>query len=153
LLSYFQDLFHFSQTLAKENANYHLSDFIKDLDTLLRQSIKLPSSEPILQTDAVTLTTAHKSKGLEWNTVFIYRFTDRTWGNKIDRSLLRLPADVLEFASVDTDPNAEDRRLFYVALTRAKRNIIITYANPALPSLFLSELPENSVNKIVLQPL
>jgi len=161
LLSYFQDLFHFCQTLAKENANYRLSNFIKDLDTLIRQSIKLPSSEPILQTDAVTLTTAHKSKGLEWDTVFIYRFTDRTWGNKIDRSLLRLPAEVLEFASVDTDPNAEDRRLFYVALTRAKKNLIITHANQyqsesgvrqALPSLFLSELPEDLVNKIILEP-
>lgn len=151
-LSQFQDLFHFTQTLAKKNANYHLADFIKDLDTLVRQSIKLPSSEPILQTDAVTLTTAHKSKGLEWDTVFIYRFTDRTWGNKIDRNLLRLPAQVLEFASVDTDPNAEDRRLFYVALTRAKRNLLITYANPALPSLFLSELPEDLVNKIILEP-
>lgn len=151
-LSQFQDLFHFTQTLAKKNANYHLVDFIKDLDTLVRQSIKLPSSEPILQTDAVTLTTAHKSKGLEWDTIFIYRFTDRTWGNKIDRNLLRLPAQVLEFASVDTDPNAEDRRLFYVALTRAKRNLLITYANPALPSLFLSELPEDLVNKIILEP-
>lgn len=161
LLSYFQDLFHFSQSLAKENKSYHLSDFISDLDTLVRQSIKLPSSEPILQTDAVTLTTTHKSKGLEWDTVFVYHFVDRTWGNKIDRSLLRLPADVLEFSAVDTDPNAEDRRLFYVAITRAKNNLFIAYANQyqsesglkqTLPSLFLSELPQDLVSKIVLKP-
>lgn len=80
------------------------------------------------QVDAVNLLTAHKSKGLEFDTVFVVGCVDKTWGEK---------------ASLGSDPNFypenlelapaggtldERLRLFFVAMTRAKKNLILSYS-------------------------
>ncbi|KAH7285369.1 hypothetical protein KP509_33G025700 [Ceratopteris richardii] len=68
--------------------------------------------------NSVTLTTMHQSKGLEWDTVFIVKVNDskipllhEARGTVCDRA-----------ASVE-----EERRLFYVGMTRAKRKLYILY--------------------------
>lgn len=63
--------------------------------------------------EMLTLSTIHSAKGLEWNTVIITNCLDG-----------RFPS-----AASATDPDAleEERRLMYVAATRAKENLIITY--------------------------
>ena len=68
----------------------------------------------------VTLATLHSAKGLEWKHLFLIGVAD---------GLLPI--------SNATDLN-EERRLFYVGVTRAKENIQITYAGK--PSSFLADL-------------
>jgi DNA helicase-2/ATP-dependent DNA helicase PcrA len=68
----------------------------------------------------VTLSTLHSAKGLEWNHLYLIGVSD---------GLLPM--------SNSNDLN-EERRLFYVGVTRAKQNIQITYAGK--PSEFLSQL-------------
>ena len=68
----------------------------------------------------VTLATLHSAKGLEWNHLFLIGVAD---------GLLPI--------SNANDLN-EERRLFYVGVTRAKENIQITYAGK--PSAFLADL-------------
>ena len=80
------------------------------------------------------LSTIHQSKGLEWDTVFVMGLNDGAFPNH--RSLEEDGA--LE----------EERRLFYVAVTRAKRKLHLTYPSTGLgkgyqgllPSLFVSEI-------------
>lgn len=75
---------------------------------------------------AVTLMTFHGSKGLEFPAVFLYG---------IRRGLTPLEA------AGRTNDGEEERRLFYVAMTRAKEELILTTS--AEPSSFLAEIPES----------
>ena len=91
--------------------------------------------------EAVNLSTVHQAKGLEFNTVFIIWLTDGMFPSS--RSLDT--RDVLE----------EERRLFYVAITRAKDELYLTYPHMRLsggygdvfqrPSRFLREIPNELV--------
>jgi DNA helicase-2/ATP-dependent DNA helicase PcrA len=87
--------------------------------------------------EAVNLSTVHQAKGLEFNTVFIIWLTDGMFPSS---------------RSLDTrDALEEERRLFYVAITRAKDELYLTYPHMRLsggygdvfqrPSRFLKEIP------------
>ena len=119
-------------------------------------NLKLEEQVLIGNVNAVTLTTAHKAKGLEWQTVYIYRFADTHWGNKTKREMIKLPDGIIVYEDTDKeDKNAEERRLFYVALTRAKQDLYLTgsteYPNSAkmiFPAMFLEDLPKGNVEKV-----
>jgi len=91
--------------------------------------------------EAVNLSTVHQAKGLEFNTVFIIWLTDGMFPSS--RSLDR--RDALE----------EERRLFYVAITRARDELYLTFPQMRLsggygdifqrPSRFLREIPNQLV--------
>lgn len=68
---------------------------------------------PTKDDEILTLSTIHSAKGLEWNTVIITNCLDG-----------RFPSVA---AATDPDALEEERRLMYVAATRAKENLIITY--------------------------
>lgn len=92
---------------------------------------------------AISVMTAHKSKGLEFDTVYIVGSVDNAWGERV-RSRNRLIAypDNLRIAP-STDSYDERVRLYYVAMTRAKRQLIMSYAThddsdrDCLPASFL----------------
>ncbi|HEY8886662.1 MAG TPA: ATP-dependent DNA helicase [Candidatus Microsaccharimonas sp.] len=81
------------------------------------------------QSDAVNLMTVHKSKGLEFETVYIFNSVDNVWGEKA-RGMSRninYPEN-LPLASVG-DSADERLRLFYVAMTRAKTKLRISFSH------------------------
>ena len=89
--------------------------------------------------EAVNLSTVHQAKGLEFNTVFIIWLTDGMFPSS---------------RSLDTrDALEEERRLFYVAITRARNELYLTYPHMRLsgsygdvfqrPSRFLKEIPND----------
>lgn len=97
---------------------------------------------------AVRLMTAHKSKGLEFQSVFIPHFCDGRWSNGGKREILRLPVGIIHHHhTTDDQAIEEERRLFYVALTRAKHSVYLSSSEideankKLLPCQFLSELP------------
>ncbi len=76
--------------------------------------------------DTVHAMTAHKAKGLEFKTVFIINCQDTVWGDKAHKrsSQVKFPHNLPITPAGD---DQDDRlRLFYVALTRAKQNLILT---------------------------
>ena len=92
--------------------------------------------------DAVVMMTMHSAKGLEFPNVFLVGFEDGLFPG------MRAIGDMEEME--------EERRLCYVAITRAKQNLTISYAkqrmlygrtNASLPSRFLREIPEETVVK------
>jgi ATP-dependent exoDNAse (exonuclease V) beta subunit len=98
---------------------------------------------------AVRLLTAHRSKGLEWDLVVVAGVQDGVWPDLRRRgSLLQSDAVDLERPRPEPTPGrllAEERRLFYVALTRARKRFVITAVSglddeSERPSRFLDEL-------------
>ena len=80
--------------------------------------------------DAVRLLTAHRSKGLEWDVVVVAGVQEGGWPDLRRRSSLleaeRLDHDGLRDPADRAQLLADERRLFYVALTRARRRCVVT---------------------------
>lgn len=156
-LNQFSTLFDDAKSQSTAFPDLSLKKYLQNFQVMQDNNIKLEEQVLVGSENAVTLTTAHKSKGLEWQTVFIYRFADTHWGNKTRREMIKLPDGIIVFEDVDKeeDKNAEERRLFYVALTRAKQEIILTgateYPNSTkmtYPSIFLEDLPKEFIEEV-----
>lgn len=95
--------------------------------------------------NAVRLMTAHKAKGLEFDYVFITSVYDGHWGNRRSHASFDLPQGPAG-ASTKDDENEDERRLFYVSLTRARKHAYISYATRSsdgrerVPSRFIEEI-------------
>ena len=78
--------------------------------------------------DAVNIMTAHKSKGLEFDTVYVINAVDTVWGEQARSHprLISYPENLPLAPAGETDD--ERLRLFYVAITRAKRQLHISYS-------------------------
>lgn len=92
--------------------------------------------------EAVVMMTMHSAKGLEFNNVFLVGFEEGLFPG------MR--------AIGDNEEMEEERRLCYVAITRAKKNLYISHAkqrmlygrtNASLPSRFIREIPENLLQR------
>ncbi|MEU4102491.1 ATP-dependent DNA helicase [Streptomyces tanashiensis] len=99
--------------------------------------------------DAVRLMTAHRSKGLEWSFVVVAGMQEGLWPDLRRRGSLleadRIGRDGLAEPLTPGALLAEERRLFYVAATRARDRLVVTAVKAAAedgdqPSRFLTEL-------------
>jgi DNA helicase II / ATP-dependent DNA helicase PcrA len=134
--------------------NISIKQLTERLALMSEDGLRLQSGILRVKDGAVRLMTAHSAKGLEFEHVFVLGLVDRHWGNNRDRNMVKLPRGIVRFDPVNKGQNNEDeRRLFYVALTRAKVGIHLSYAKlgasgkERVPSLFLLEMPEAKVNK------
>lgn len=104
-----------------------LIEFI-DLTTSLGARITVVRQRADHQAGAIHLMSAHKAKGLEFPHIFVIGATDGAWGEKArgKSRLIRYPANLpLAPAGANYD---ERLRLFFVAMTRAKSTLSISYA-------------------------
>ncbi|WP_432122780.1 ATP-dependent helicase [Streptomyces sp. S1] len=101
--------------------------------------------------DAVRLMTAHRSKGLEWSLVVVAGVQEGLWPDLRRRGSLleadRIGRDGLAEPLTPGALLAEERRLFYVAATRARDRLVVTAVKAAAedgdqPSRFLTEFGE-----------
>ncbi len=119
--------------------------------------INAPSSE---DADAVKLMTAHSAKGLEFDTVFLIRANSNSFPSSYKEPLFEFPKPLRDQALINQFDdkeisNQEERRLFYVALTRAKNHLTI-YSKPGTgkeksPSGYMRDLLTNPKLKAFLQ--
>lgn len=155
-LNKLETFFEQAKKLAQNHKDVRLSDFINYLETLKEYDVflKIPESYGP-EKQAVNLMTAHSAKGLEFDYVYIVGLSDGHWGGRRGRKNFSLPFDNLYL-----DIGLEDeRRLFYVALTRAKTGISLSYSKEdpnqkhQLPSQFISEIDQNLLEKINPLPI
>ena len=141
-----------NNTNNKKNDNiFRFNRFLEDIMT----SGGLPSLEPAINKDydAVTINTVHGVKGGEFEIVFLpfQRSASFPLNFKSEKKIKNPPDILLNYENyTDLSPKEhhyqEERRLFYVAITRAK-NLLYILAPTKATSKFVKELPEEIMNK------
>ena len=130
------------QTLANFAKQYEqAAEFLDQLALLTSLDHEVAAANQ--DDEMVTLSSVHQAKGLEWKAVFVIWMTDGMFPSS--RSL------------ESEDAIEEERRLFYVAVTRARDELYLTYPHMRLnagygemmqrPSRFLAEIPKASIEE------
>lgn len=140
LSSFFAELKHY----AERYPNHKLKEFLEYITAIQNHGLSIP--ERTVGKRGVRLMTMHRSKGLEFDVVFIVRAFHGHVGGRASRERFDLPlrgSALGERIGVD-----DERRLFYVALTRARKQALLSYSSSAedgtalLPTQFVSELDQ-----------
>jgi DNA helicase II / ATP-dependent DNA helicase PcrA len=132
--------FDFVKEEASRKPEMTLKDFLEAVETYITFAVPVDAMQVMHMPDSVNLMTMHGSKGLEFEYVFIIRSLDNEWmkkrGNSRDFGLSKiLKEDKDELSEID-----ELRRLMYVGMTRAKKELLLTY--------YQKDLKEKELNKL-----
>ncbi len=150
-------LFEHLKSLIEHKKSYTLKDFFEYLDLIEEQEVSIKSGDIARLPGRIRLMTAHKSKGQEFEYVFIINAVDGTWGSNRRSEHIRLPKNIYRTLAVveqNLHHDDDERNLFYVAVTRARKEIFVTYSKTKrdgkeqLPTKFIQEIKEN-----ILSPL
>ncbi|MDR0792393.1 MAG: ATP-dependent helicase [Chitinophagaceae bacterium] len=121
--------FNFVKEACKRNPDMQLSNLLRDIELMKKDKIGIPLYKTASPENGVNLITAHGSKGSEYAHVFIIGCIDKVWDEEKSNSRyeFKYPDNLI---SNHNTANAleESRRLFYVAATRAKTNLYISYS-------------------------
>lgn len=140
----------YSERMEELKALVGFATRYEEMQDLLAQIVLLNSETSDRQVDpdaeAVKLTTVHQSKGLEYDVVFLIGVADGTFPGR---------------RSIEAGDVEEERRLFYVAVTRARNELYLSYPKVATrggpggmllsPSRFLQELPADLYQPLKLK--
>lgn len=106
-----------------------LSDFTEFIDLHRKTNIGITSHRAASeQGSGVHLMTAHKAKGLEFTTVYIVNATEKAWNKPLSGGGVKVSFTTNLPITPAGDTEDERLRLFFVAMTRAKDNLHLTYA-------------------------
>jgi DNA helicase-2/ATP-dependent DNA helicase PcrA len=115
------------ELVAKED---RVINFVGYLDLLIEAGDDPETAETDLDSDAVNILTIHKAKGLEFEVVFLVDLVMRKFPVTQRRQSIELPDGLIKEILPTGDFNIqEERRLFYVGMTRAKKKLYLTSAS------------------------
>ncbi len=147
--------FHaFVQEESARNPRFSLSNMLDLLDSMDDNKLTLPLKQPIQEGKGIQFFTAHAAKGLEFEHVFVIDCTEDAWekNNTGSRGRFTLPPNLI--LSGEEDFIEARRRLFYVAMTRAKRHLYLSYSKMDEQGKTLSEtrfLIESDIEKTAVK--
>ncbi len=128
LLNELNSLYREVKNLVSSQHQFKLANFLQAIALMREHNLQITVEDLNIKQGAVNLTTVHKAKGQEWEHVFILQCNDGKWGNRRQRELLPLPEGILQHSQPSNkERNEDERRAFYVALTRAKYSVTISY--------------------------
>ncbi len=145
------------EAYTQENANHTLRGFINYLNLELKAGEEGPIKfDPNSGPESLKIMTIHAAKGLEFENVFLVNLVDQRFPTRSKRDTIEVPEPLIKDILPEGDFHMqEERRLFYVAITRAKTNLFLSwgrdYGGSKLkkPSVFLQEtnlVPSEKVN-------
>jgi DNA helicase-2/ATP-dependent DNA helicase PcrA len=157
LLQVLTQLFDFVRDETRRDPSLTLAKLVSTIETMEKEGIILPMVRVSGSDKAVNLLTAHGSKGLEFEHVFIAACSAAQWENK------RAPIngygypDTLFTTKTNVSDEEELRRLFYVAMTRAEKELTLSYSRfksdnkASEPTRFIAEIRVDSEPVIITQ--
>jgi DNA helicase-2/ATP-dependent DNA helicase PcrA len=114
------------ELVAKED---RVTNFVNYLDLLIEAGDDPETAETDLDTDIVNVLTIHKAKGLEFRVVFLVSLVNGRFPVSRRSQTIELPDELIKEILPTGDFHLqEERRLFYVGLTRAKEELYLTSA-------------------------
>ncbi len=146
LLSTFYD---FVKAETARAPGMSLKDLVNMVGLMKETRLELPVVRIISNKDGVNFLSAHGAKGLEFEHVFIIRCNPNMWeSKKSGNSEFSMPPNIAKSTGENSDE--DERRLFYVAMTRAKNFLYVSYPENdeseklQQPSKFLAEMRKNT---------
>ncbi|HJW30182.1 MAG TPA: ATP-dependent DNA helicase, partial [Saprospiraceae bacterium] len=154
----------FLENQSAGKAKFGVPELLELCDLMTTYNIQLPVQELLPGRKGIHLSSLHGAKGLEFDKVIIKNLTDTEWEKKrASTNTFSYPDNLVRhgsFSNADSDELIKDqdrRRLLYVGMTRAKTELVLSYATAKddskglVPSLYLAELekyhPEISKSK------
>ncbi|HSZ86897.1 MAG TPA: ATP-dependent DNA helicase, partial [Puia sp.] len=149
LMQCLNSFFNFIKDTTKRHHDITLHELLNNITVMQKSRLSIPLHKVTATDNGVNLITTHSSKGSEYAYVFITGCTDKIWddNNKGNSRNYSYPDNLLNNNSTATDLE-ESRRLFYVAITRAKTHLSVSYAakdnndKPQVKSTFVTEMLE-----------
>lgn len=152
-----KSFYTFVENEAAGKSSFMADDLIELCRMMVEYKIRLPVQELASSPTGIHLSTLHGAKGLEYDTVFIKNFVENEWEKKRGANKQFSFPDNLIRSEIQSDlPDAEiniedndRRRLVYVGMTRAKKDLFLTYAKQRddgkllTPSRYLTEIGQD----------
>ncbi|HMI79129.1 MAG TPA: ATP-dependent DNA helicase [Ferruginibacter sp.] len=152
-------LFNFIKDETHRNPAMGLQELVNLIELMEKEGISLPLVQVSGSDKGINLMTAHGSKGLEFEYIFLAGCNAGFWEKKRKPGGgYKLPDTMFSFHATSTDEE-ELRRLFYVALTRAEQHLYISYSKfkndgkELEPSMFIAEIQDQHqlpVEKVII---
>ncbi len=120
--------FDFIKDESRKKPDISLDELIATIDLMKKNGIRMDLNQTIFTDNGINFLTAHGSKGLEFEHVFLIGCDKKTWDSKGRNYGYSYPDTLTGAPDDDIAQKEEARRLFYVALTRAKQCLNISYA-------------------------
>lgn len=141
-------LFSFIKSESYEDPRLTLDKFLQRIDRMKTFDIDIPIENQYGSNQGVNLMTAHGSKGSEFESVWIMNVVAQDWEDSFiqGEQPYKIPDELKQIEQSKQFQKEDERRLFYVAMTRAKRNLVISWSTTTLDqkawreSVFVSEL-------------
>ena len=148
------------QQFERDNDETSVIDFVEYLNLSVEAGENPAARFDIGGIDGVQISTIHGAKGLEFNTVFLPSLVARRFPSDDRSDPIEVPQELISEILTEGDFHLEEeRRLFYVAITRAKENLYLMHSdfysasnsqNPRAkkPSVFVQEVMDSIPTKI-----
>lgn len=148
LVAAYDGLLSHTVELLERHKDVKLADYLNLLDKMSVHNVSVRAKGFAAAPGRVNLMTAHKSKGLEFDHIFCVHLNEGKWGGRRNSAYFLPPPGQVESQPTENLENdiADERRLLYVALTRARKEIFLTCATrnvsgrEILPSQFIAEI-------------
>ncbi|MEO0340273.1 MAG: ATP-dependent helicase, partial [Bacteroidota bacterium] len=137
---------NFAKEEHRKSPNITIGELLKVIQRMQRNRIILPIDAGLDVRNGVQLITAHSAKGLEFEKVYLLDVVKKEWEPQSRGSRFQFTLPDTLTLSGEADELEARRRLFYVAMTRAKKELICTYARfdqknrPLQRALFVDEV-------------
>ncbi len=146
--SLLEQFYRKTQTYEEENQDKTLKGFMNQIRLEIEAGdLGALAFNPDAGPEAVRIMTVHSAKGLEFACVFVVNMVDQRFPSRSRSEQIEIPQELVKEILPEGDAHLmEERRLFYVAATRAKRFLYMTWADDyggmgnKKPSRFLVEL-------------
>lgn len=138
--------FNFIKSECAKNPKHTLKTLTETILLMQEYTIELAAEKILYSENGVNFITTHSSKGLEFNYVYIIGCNSKSWDTANRNNGFKLPDNLFDIQGDETE---ETRRLFYVAMTRAKSHLQMSYSEQDLnqklleQSKFIAEITED----------